>query len=111
MSFFLFFRQSFEDILQNIKTWTFFSFIHSNIYTIFLWHIFLFFFMHIFNFEWYIYPLFLFLVVIIFGDYERKLFKLSTKLVQRVNPLQPWPSPIKAKGSYRIFIYHGFQLF
>ena len=103
LSFFLFFRKSFEEMLQNIKTWTFFSFIHSNIYTIFLWHIFLFFFMHIFDFDLYLYPLFLILVVIIFGDYERKIFKLSTKLVQRVNPLQPWPSPIKAKGSYSNF--------
>ena len=59
--------------------------------------------MHIFDFDFYLYPLFLILVVIIFGDYERKIFKLSTKLVQRVNPLQPWPSPIKAKGSYSNF--------
>ena len=92
-----------EKILSNQKMWFIISHIHSNIYTIFLWHIFLFFFMHIFNFDLYLYPLFLILVVIIFGDYERKIFKLSTKLVQRVNPLQPWPSPIKAKGSYSNF--------
>ncbi len=103
LAFFLFFRKSFEDILQSKKFWLVFSFIHSNIYTIFLWHIFLFFFMHIFNIELYFYPLILIFVVILFGDYERKIFKLSTKLVQRVNPLQPWPSPIKAKGSYSNF--------
>ncbi len=103
ISFFLFFRKSFEEMLENEKTWLLFSFIHSNIYTIFLWHIFLFFFMHIFNLDLYFYPLFLLTAVFIFGDYERKLFKLSTKLVKRVNPLQPWPSPIKAKGSYSNF--------
>jgi len=103
LSFFLFFRKSFEEMLHNIKVWTFFSFIHSNIYTIFLWHVFLFFFINIFNFDWYLYPIMIFLVVIILGDYERKLFKLSTKLVQRLNPLQPWPSPIMARGSYSNF--------
>jgi len=59
--------------------------------------------MHIFNIELYFYPFILFFVVVLFGDYERKIFKLSAKLVQRVNPLQPWPSPIKAKGSYSNF--------
>jgi len=59
--------------------------------------------MYIFSIELYFYPIILFLVVALFGDYERKIFKLSTKLVQRVNPLQPWPSPIKAKGSYSNF--------
>jgi len=103
LSFFLFFRKSFEDILHNTNTWLIFNFVHSNIYTIFLWHIFLFFFMHVFNLDLYFYPIFLIFVVILFGDYERKIFKLSTKLVQRVNPLQPWPSPMKAKGSYSNF--------
>ena len=103
LSFFLFFRKSFEEMLQNKRIWLVLSFIHSNIYTIFLWHIFLFFFMHIFNIELYFYPIILIFVVILFGDYERKIFKLSTKLVQRVNPLQPWPSPIKAKVSYSNF--------
>tara|TARA_B100001029_G_C14870087_1_gene344049 strand:- start:198 stop:740 length:543 start_codon:yes stop_codon:yes gene_type:complete len=59
--------------------------------------------MHFLNLEIYLYPIFLTSAVFIFGDYERKIFKLSTKLVQRVNPLQPWPSPIKAKGSYSNF--------
>ena len=103
LSFLLFFRKTFEEMLHNNNTWVVFNIIHSNIYTIFLWHIFLFFFMHVFILDLYFYPLFLILVVFLFGDYERKIFKLSTKLVQRVNPLQPWPSPIKAKGSYSNF--------
>ena len=103
LSFLLFFRKTFEEMLHNNNTWMVFNIIHSNIYTIFLWHIFLFFFMHVFILDLYFYPLFLILVVFLFGDYERKIFKLSTKLVQRVNPLQPWPSPIKAKGSYSNF--------
>jgi len=103
LSFFLLFRKSLEDMLQNTNTWLIFNFVHSNIYTIFLWHIFLFFFMHVFILDIYFYPIFLIFVVIIFGDYERKIFKLSTKLVQRVNPLQPWPSPMQAKVSYSNF--------
>jgi len=103
LSFLLFFRKFFEDKLQNNKTWLVFSFIHSNIYTIFLWHVFLFFLIHVFNLDLYFYPIFLIIAVFLFGDYERKIFKLSTKLVQRVNPLQPWPSPMKAKGSYSNF--------
>jgi len=59
--------------------------------------------MHVFILDLYFYPIFLIFFVILFGDYERKTFKLSTKLVQRVNPLQPWPSPMKAKGSYSNF--------
>ncbi len=59
--------------------------------------------MHVFILDLYFYPLFLIFVVILFGDYERKIFKLSTKFVQRVNPLQPWPSPMKANVSYSNF--------
>ena len=103
LSFFLFFRKPFEELMKNKNTWIFLSIVHSNIYTIFLWHMVLFFFMHFLNLEIYLYPIFLTSAVFIFGDYERKIFKLSTKLVQRVNPLQPWPSPIKAKGSYSNF--------
>ena len=50
------------------------------------------------------YPLLILASVFVFGDYERKVFKLSPNYVQRVNPLQPWPSPIKAKLSYNNFI-------
>ena len=100
----LFFRKSFEKILNGKKTWLFFSFIHSNIYTIFLWHVFIYFIVYIFNLEVYLYPILIITAVLLFGNYERKIFKLSTKLVQRVNPLQPWPTPIKAKLSYGNFI-------
>ena len=34
-----------------------------------------------------------------FGSYERNTFKLSSNFVKRVNPLQPWPTPIKARFS------------
>tara|TARA_S200000501_G_C20557473_1_gene627294 strand:- start:138 stop:632 length:495 start_codon:yes stop_codon:yes gene_type:complete len=43
------------------------------------------------------------LVTIIFGNYERSQFKLSPNLVKRVNPLQPWPTPIKARFSLSNF--------
>ena len=99
----LFFRKSFEELLKNKKTWITFNFLHANIYTIFLWHVSLFFFIHVFKLDIYMYPLLILFIVFLFGDYERKIFKLSTNYVQRVNPLQPWPSPIKAKLSYNNF--------
>ena len=103
ISIFLFFRKSIDEILKNKKTWIVFNYFHSNIYTLFLWHVTILFIVYIFNLNVIYYPLFLLLVVIVFGDYERKIFKLSTKFVQRVNPLQPWPSPMKAKLSYSNF--------
>ena len=36
-------------------------------------------------------------------DSERSVFKLSSNLIRRVNPLQPWPGPMKAKLSYSNF--------
>jgi hypothetical protein len=39
----------------------------------------------------------------LFGNYERTQFKLSPNLVKRVNPLQPWPTPIKARFSLSNF--------
>ena len=39
-----------------------------------------------------------------FGNYERKTFRLSRALIKRVNPLQPWPTPIKARLSYSSFL-------
>jgi hypothetical protein len=39
----------------------------------------------------------------VFGNYERFQFNLSPNLVQRVNPLQPWPMPIKARFSLNNF--------
>ena len=104
LGFFLFFRKTFDEFLKNKKTWIVFNFIHANIYTIFLWHVSLFFFVHVFELDVYMYPLLILASVFVFGDYERKVFKLSPNYVQRVNPLQPWPSPIKAKLSYNNFI-------
>ena len=43
--------------------------------------------------------LYLLAAVLIFGNYERSVFRLSSNLLKRVNPLQPWPSPIKARFS------------
>ena len=77
-------RKTFEEMLHNNNTWMVFNIIHSNIYTIFLWHIFLFFFMHVFILDLYFYPLFLILVVFLFGDYERKIFKLSKHFVKSI---------------------------
>ena len=42
-------------------------------------------------------------VTFVFGNYERFQFNLSPNLVQRVNPLQPWPTPIKARFSLNNF--------
>ena len=104
LAIFLFFRRTFDELLKNKKTWITFNLIHANIYTIFLWHVSLFFFIHVFSLDVYFYPLLILTIVFIFGDYERKIFKLSTNYVKRVNPLQPWPSPIKAKLSYSNFV-------
>ena len=37
------------------------------------------------------------------------MFKLSSNLVKRVNPLQPWPSPIKARFSINNFVLAWFS--
>jgi len=42
--------------------------------------------------------------IFVFGNYERKTFRLSRSLIKRVNPLQPWPTPIKARLSYSNFL-------
>ena len=39
------------------------------------------------------------------------MFKLSSNLVKRVNPLQPWPSPIKARFSINNFALAWFSAF
>jgi hypothetical protein len=43
--------------------------------------------------------LILLLITFVFGNYERSQFNLSPNFVKRVNPLQPWPTPIKARFS------------
>ena len=100
---FLTIRKPIEEILNNKIIWNIFSYIHANIFTIFLWHIFILFFMYVFNIQTILYIFVLLLFAITFGDYERSVFKLSSNIISRVNPLQPWPTPIKAKLSYSNF--------
>ena len=104
ISLFLLFRDTVENILHNKTVWTVFSMIHSNIYTIFLWHVAVFFFVSYFTVPVLIYPLIVCITIFFFGNYERKTFRLSRSLIKRVNPLQPWPTPIKARLSYSNFL-------
>ena len=98
-----------EKILNNQKVWLLISHIHSNIYTVYLWHLFVFFSIYFFGFNLYFAPLLLLITAFIFGNYERSMFKLSSNLVKRVNPLQPWPSPIKARFSINNFALAWFS--
>ena len=104
ISLFLFFRDQFESLMTNKIVWTIFSTIHANIYTLFLWHIAVFFFISYFSVPLVWYPFIVFLTIFLFGNYERKTFRLSRALIKRVNPLQPWPTPIKARLSYSNFL-------
>ena len=98
-----------EKILSNQKIWLIISHIHSNIYTVYLWHIFVFFSIYLFGLNIYYTPLIFLITAFIFGNYERSMFKLSSNLVKRVNPLQPWPSPIKARFSINNFALAWFS--
>ena len=69
----------------------------------YLWHIFVFFSIYLYGLNIYYTPLIFLITAFIFGNYERSMFKLSSNLVKRVNPLQPWPSPIKARFSINNF--------
>ena len=104
ISLFLFFRDQFESLMTNKIVWIIFSTIHANIYTLFLWHIAVFFFISYFSVPLVWYPFIVFLTIFLFGNYERKTFRLSRALIKRVNPLQPWPTPIKARLSYSNFL-------
>ena len=98
-----------EKILSNQKIWLLISHIHANIYTIYLWHLFIFFITYLVSGNFYLVPVFFILVSILFGNYERSIFKLSSNLVKRVNPLQPWPTPIKARFSINNFVLAWFS--
>ena len=102
-SVFLTIRKPIEEVLKIKIIWNIFSYIHANIFTLFLWHIFILFFMYVLNIQTFLYVLVLLLFAIVFGDYERSVFKLSSNIISRVNPLQPWPTPIRAKLSYSNF--------
>jgi len=109
ISLFLSLKNIIENILSNQKIWLVISHIHSNIYTMYLWHLFVFFSFYLFGLNLYYAPLILLITAFIFGNYERSMFKLSSNLVKRVNPLQPWPSPIKARFSINNFALAWFS--
>ena len=88
-----------EKILNNNYLWKAFSILHSNIYTLYLWHLIVVLSIYLFDLPKHIGILYLLAAVLIFGNYERSVFRLSSNLLKRVNPLQPWPSPIKARFS------------
>ena len=92
-----------EKILNNNYLWKVFSILHSNIYTLYLWHLIVVLSIYLFDLPKHIGILYLLAAVLIFGNYERFQFNLSPNLVQRVNPLQPWPTPIKARFSLNNF--------
>ena len=104
ISFFLLLQNHLENLMKNRIVWTIFSTIHANIYTLFLWHIAVFFFLSYFSVSLLFYPIVIFFTIFLFGNYERKTFRLSRSLIKRVNPLQPWPTPIKARLSYSNFL-------
>ena len=106
---FLSLKNVIEKVLSNQKIWLLISHIHSNIYTMYLWHLFVFFSIYLFGLTTYYAPLILLITAFIFGNYERSMFKLSSNLVKRVNPLQPWPSPIKARFSINNFVLAWFS--
>ena len=92
-----------DKLMNNKKVWLIFSHIHSNIYTIYLWHLISLVIVLLLNLNPLYFLLILLLITILFGNYERTQFKLSPNLVKRVNPLQPWPTPIKARFSLSNF--------
>ena len=98
-----------ENIFSNQKIWLLFSHLHANIYTLYLWHIFILFSVYYLSLDFYYVPIISLIVAFIFGNYERSIFKLSSNLVKRVNPLQPWPSPIKARFSLNNFALAWFS--
>ena len=97
------FQKYFEKLLHIKTIWLIFSHIHSNIYTIYLWHLISLAIVLLLNLNPLNSIVILLLVTIVFGNYERSQFKLSPNLVKRVNPLQPWPTPIKARFSLSNF--------
>ncbi len=103
ISLFLLVRKPIEKLLENNFIWIVFSFFHANIFTLFLWHMFVLFYIYILGIDYIFYFLILLVVALFFGDYERSVFKLSSNTIRRVNPLQPWPGPMKAKLSYSNF--------
>ena len=98
-----------EKMLSNNKLWLLVSHIHANIYTIYLWHLFIFFITYMLGGNILLAPVLFITISLFFGNYERSIFKLSSNLLKRVNPLQPWPTPIKARFSISNFILAWFS--
>jgi hypothetical protein len=99
ISFVLLFRNYGERILNNKYIWGVVSIFNAHVYTYFLWHTFFFVYAYFFNVENYIFIPSVILFVLVFGSTERNTFRLSSSLVRRINPDQPWPLPIKARFS------------
>lgn len=99
LSLFLSIRNNIENFLNRKFSWNLFSTLHSNIYTVYLWHLILFYFLYLYDINLIYLPILLIFTSFMFGSYERNTFKLSSNFVKRVNPLQPWPTPIKARFS------------
>lgn len=112
MTLFIFFnfKNFIEKKLSSIIVWRVISIIHSNIYTLFFWHLVIIYFVYVNNLSIYLSPFLLVGFSIIFGNYERTLFKLSTNFIKKVSPLQPWPTPIKAKFSISNFSLAWFAV-
>ena len=93
------FKNILEKLLHYKYFWRIFSFLHSNIYTIYLWHLIVVLSIYLFALPVYVGLFYLLAATLVFGNYERSIFRLSSNLLKRVNPLQPWPTPIKARFS------------
>ena len=99
ISLVLIFRNLLEEAMNNKTLWYIVSFLNSHIYTIFLWHTFSFMFVYFFKLPLFTLVLSFLLFFLIIGSPERNTFRLSSSLVKRISPEQPWPLPIKARFS------------
>ena len=95
----LLFRNIVEKLLKNKYIWSFVSLLNAHLYTYFLWHTFFFVFIYFLNIDDYFFILYFSLFIVIMGSAERNSFRLSSSLVKRISPEQPWPLPIKARFS------------
>ena len=99
ISFVLLFRNYGERVLKNIYIWSVVSVLNAHLYTYFLWHTFFFVFTYFFNVVNYIFVPSVILFVLIVGSSERNTFRLTSSMIRRISPEQPWPLPIKARFS------------
>ncbi len=99
LSLVLIFRNPLEKVMNNQSVWYVISFLNSHLYTIFLWHTFSFLFIYFFDLPLSTLILSFILFFLIIGSPERNTFRLSSSLVKRLSPEQPWPLPIRARFS------------